>query len=487
MPRLTKDYGKYTTYIDIDMWDGDEFIPHKYGADSWSNDLTGEYSGWIYNDWGEKIGDFTTDDSTLISDNFLVDFNVPNYAVHAATDVPEDGCEELPFALENFLEDVSQSFGPFDYDAFMGKCWTKEDLRKLTNFRRRWNRAGENEDENKLQSIADEVGQFLTTVADGDIDACDKISCSTDIKGAVEPCFPSEGSPKYRQIFREACGDCFGFADNKEKVTAAFFDWCAMKVLIKNYELMGMSEADARRQFWDDVRAYNPNEYDRLLKGFNSMDDRIAKFGGDYDVDELRNDYLLSIFTEERGPDITQEDFDEGIYSSTKYGADMCSIGASSKEDSVDSNYPYYLDKQGVFDGYFEDQTDVLSIFELQSIYDTLVSDGDISAGSFNSFEDWLQANVDNGLLSGMWMSDAQRCDMPAEFGGYYPDDDYEEDEFDDDIYRVIFPNFDEAAAAESLLDAEGIWYDWGDGDRMLLRRDGLSMLTGSDIDFDEM
>jgi len=167
--------------------------------------------------------------------------------------------------------------------------------------------------------------------------------------------------------------------------------------------------------------------------------------------------------------------------SKPKYTADMCSIGASS------GSYPYYIDKEGVFEGYFDDQTDVLSIFDLQNIYDTLVADGDVSALSFGSFDEWLQANVDKGLLSGMWMSDAQRCDMPAEFGGYYPDEDYEEDEFDDNIYRVTFPNSDEAVAAEALLDTEGVWYDWGDGDRMLLRIDGLTLLEGSDIDFDEM
>lgn len=104
---------------------------------------------------------------------------------------------------------------------------------------------------------------------------------------------------------------------------------------------------------------------------------------------------------------------------STKYGADMCSIGASS------GSYPYYIDKEGVFSGYYDDQNDILSIYDLQGIYDTLVSDGDVSALSFGSFDEWLQANIDSGLLSGCWMSDAQRCDMPAEFGGY--DDDYDD------------------------------------------------------------
>lgn len=55
------------------------------------------------------------------------------------------------------------------------------------------------------------------------------------------------------------------------------------------------------------------------------------------------------------------------------------------------------------------------------------------------------------------------------------------------ETYRVIFYSANEAAEAEALLDREGAWYDCGDGDRMLLHKDGLQALYDSTIDFDEV
>ena len=66
--------GKYDTYLTIDMWYGDKFEPMKYGADASFYGNDGEYHGNIYNDAGEIIGDYTSDDSTLISKNFQIDW-----------------------------------------------------------------------------------------------------------------------------------------------------------------------------------------------------------------------------------------------------------------------------------------------------------------------------------------------------------------------------------------------------------------------------
>ena len=66
--------GKYDTYLTIDMWYGDKFEPMKYGADASFYGNDGEYRGNIYNDAGEIIGDYTSDDSTLISKNFQIDW-----------------------------------------------------------------------------------------------------------------------------------------------------------------------------------------------------------------------------------------------------------------------------------------------------------------------------------------------------------------------------------------------------------------------------
>jgi len=105
----------------------------------------------------------------------------------------------------------------------------------------------------------------------------------------------------------------------------------------------------------------------------------------------------------------------------TKYPSNYvkASIGSSSK-------YPYYIDKGAGLTEY----GDILSLTELSNIYDTLVSDDDPVACQYDSFDSWLQDTIDSGLLSGCWMSDAQRSDIPYEFGGYDPkyntkDEDY--------------------------------------------------------------
>lgn len=65
--------GNYTTTLTIDMWYGDKFEPMKYGADA-SVYGNGEYRGNIYDNSGKIIGDYTADDSTLISKNFQIDW-----------------------------------------------------------------------------------------------------------------------------------------------------------------------------------------------------------------------------------------------------------------------------------------------------------------------------------------------------------------------------------------------------------------------------
>lgn len=68
--------GDNGTYLNIDMWNDDEFIPNRYGADCFCNDLSGTCWGWIYDDAGKIIGDYESDDSVLVGDNFLVDFDI---------------------------------------------------------------------------------------------------------------------------------------------------------------------------------------------------------------------------------------------------------------------------------------------------------------------------------------------------------------------------------------------------------------------------
>lgn len=72
MKRITK---KETTNR-VDMWDGDELVPQKYGADAYFSDADGVYRGNIYcNDTGKIIGDYSSPDSRWIEKTFQISWN----------------------------------------------------------------------------------------------------------------------------------------------------------------------------------------------------------------------------------------------------------------------------------------------------------------------------------------------------------------------------------------------------------------------------
>ena len=55
-----------------------KFFRHKgteiHGADVFFNGLTGKYSGWIYNESGKIIGDYSSDNSVEIGENFKIEW-----------------------------------------------------------------------------------------------------------------------------------------------------------------------------------------------------------------------------------------------------------------------------------------------------------------------------------------------------------------------------------------------------------------------------
>ena len=63
--------------IKIDMWDGKKFIPKKYYADAYfySHGSFGYcYRGNIYDYKGKIIGDYGVDESSVIEDNFIIEW-----------------------------------------------------------------------------------------------------------------------------------------------------------------------------------------------------------------------------------------------------------------------------------------------------------------------------------------------------------------------------------------------------------------------------
>jgi len=74
---MIKTKSKITQETSVDMWYGDEFEPKKYYADSYfyPHGSSGWcYRGNIYNDLGETIGDYATNDSVWIESNFKIEW-----------------------------------------------------------------------------------------------------------------------------------------------------------------------------------------------------------------------------------------------------------------------------------------------------------------------------------------------------------------------------------------------------------------------------
>lgn len=52
---------------------------------------------------------------------------------------------------------------------------------------------------------------------------------------------------------------------------------------------------------------------------------------------------------------------------------------------------------------------------------------------------------------------------------------------------RLLFSSHHDQSKAIDRLDENGFDYDWDSGDRMMVDKDGLSCLSDSDIDFEEV
>ena len=115
-------------------------------------------------------------------------------------------CTELSKSLETFLEDVAQSVGPFDYNAFMNKCWTSAAISKIKQLRNEWNEYAEDDE------VAAEIGADIQKVLDGlkskSVDACD------DVKASKQS---SADDQALKHI--KAAIDILGKSGNKDAVT----------------------------------------------------------------------------------------------------------------------------------------------------------------------------------------------------------------------------------------------------------------------------
>lgn len=75
-----------------------------------------------------------------------------------------------------------------------------------------------------------------------------------------------------------------------KRIVKDFWDWCLMNVCLENYMDEGLSKEAAWSRFWNDVRNYDPEDFDACLKG-RTVNDAL----GDGDLDEIRADYLYTL------------------------------------------------------------------------------------------------------------------------------------------------------------------------------------------------
>ena len=80
------------------------------------------------------------------------------------------------------------------------------------------------------------------------------------------------------------------YSNKGKKVESDCGDWCCMYKIIADYMEDGMTEKEAYDKFWDDVKAYDEEEYNLIIAKYGNFEDAV----GDGALDELRMDYLNS-------------------------------------------------------------------------------------------------------------------------------------------------------------------------------------------------
>ena len=120
--------------------------------------------------------------------------------------VKASGCVELSKELEVFLEDVAQAVGPFDYNAFMNKCWTPAAISKLKKLQSEWDESAE--DDEVAEEIATDIKKVLDGLKSKSVGACG------DIRGSKQL---SADEQALQHI--KAAIDILGKSGNKDAVT----------------------------------------------------------------------------------------------------------------------------------------------------------------------------------------------------------------------------------------------------------------------------
>lgn len=130
-------------------------------------DLTNRYLGDVVDALQQDIkayndGINASSDITSISSNDIIANTITN---------------QLPPAVDMFLMDIAQIYGEFSYSDISKHRFSDSEIKQLQNLRRRYFKYAEFDDEDKIQSIIDNVNKIVLG---------DSLNASTDITAAIK-------------------------------------------------------------------------------------------------------------------------------------------------------------------------------------------------------------------------------------------------------------------------------------------------------------
>ena len=371
-------------YLNIDMWYGDKFEPMMYGADAYFSGSDYVYRGNIYNDQGKVIGDYESDDSSFIGKNFLIDwegssdrdsYDKINDTITGATDISDEqvkffyegkflgACDPNYFecdklydimksdkVLSDLILEYLNSFGDPIYSISDEEWSTPEtdsskiDTYDLYNTFMDWlefqyrEEGGEDfyEDISVPRSGKHTLEIFTGAVAD-DVD----ISSASKINAAKEHSEPNADVMKLvNQFFKEA------------EALVDYFRYHNKNLNSRQDELIeNLSDAINSRSTIAAREAIENLKYN--TKRMNNEQS--------YKVEEL---YCELCCAGGKYQGLGRSYKEDSVTGSTKYGADMCSIGASVDEDGKFYVAGYLGDNyRGLMsDLYSDDFEEILSV-----------------------------------------------------------------------------------------------------------------------------
>ena len=91
--------------------------------------------------------------------------------------------------------------------------------------------------------------------------------------------------------------DWYGYTNSGERLAPTCWDWCGMDIFISACLEDGMTSDDAYDLFWQKVREYDPEEFDRCVEAYGG-DPYECISDGHGGLNELREDFLMTIFTD---------------------------------------------------------------------------------------------------------------------------------------------------------------------------------------------